>query len=221
MFNFFEKTDLQIQQDVINEIKWDPSVTAAQLSVTSNDGIVTLRGSVPHYFEKLKAEEAAQRVGGVRAVADEISVTMLGSYQRNDEQIAEAALMALEWSYSLPKGIKVTVENGWVTLKGEVEWDFQRKAADVAVYQLMGVTGVTNKISIKKKVRPADIKSRIEAALLRTAGNEILNIEVKVEGDKVILSGTVHSFYEIDEIRKAAWMAPGVVSVENNIRIGH
>lgn len=183
MFNFFSKTDIEIQQDVINEIKWDPSITSSQVNVTANDGIVTLRGSVPHYFEKSKAEDAAQRVGGVKAVADEIEVNLMGSYERSDEQIARAALDAIEWSYSVPRGIKITVEKGWITLTGEAEWDFQRNAAKNAVSQLMGVRGVSNMISIKAKAQPMDIKTRIEDA------------------------------------RQAAWMAPGVLTVVNNLKI--
>lgn len=219
MFNVFSKTDSQIQQDVINEIKWDPSVTSTQVSVTANDGIVTLRGSVPHYFEKSKAEDAAQRVGGVRAVADEIEVNLMGSYNRSDEQIAESALSALQWSYSVPNGIKVTVEKGWITLNGEAEWDYQRNAAKNAVSQLMGVCGVTNYISIKTKVLPADIKKRIEESLKRSAEAEGRKISVSVDGYKATLTGNVHSFSELETARLAAWMAPGIMTVENNLKI--
>ncbi len=219
MFNFFSKTDSQIQQDVINEIQWDPSVTSAQISVTANDGIVTLRGSVPHYAEKSLAEDAAQRVGGVRAVADEISVNLMGSYNRSDEQIAESALNALTWGYSMPKDIKVTVEKGWITLKGEAEWDYQRTAAQTAIRQLMGVRGVTNSIAIKSKVLPADIKTRIEEALKRSAVAEGRKISVSVEDGRATLSGNVHSFAELEDARHAAWMAPGILSVENNLKI--
>lgn len=219
MYNSSQKTDSQIQQDVLNEIKWDPSVTASEVSVTANDGIVTLRGSVPHYFEKSCAENAAQRVYGVRAVADEIEVNLMGSYQRSDEQIAEAALSALEWSYSAPKDVKIVVEKGWITLKGEAEWDYQRNAAKDAVSQLMGVCGVTNNITIKSKVQPSDIKIRIEEALKRSAEIEGQNISVSVKGNKVTLTGNVHSLSESDDARHAAWMAPGVMTVENKLRI--
>jgi osmotically-inducible protein OsmY len=219
MYNFSQKTDSQIQQDVINEIKWDPSVTASEVTVSTNDGIVTLRGSVPHYFEKSSAENAALRVAGVRAVADEIEVNIMGSYGRSDEQIAEAALSALEWSYSVPKDVKVTVEKGWITLRGEVEWDYQRIAAKDSVSQLMGVCGVSNNISIKSKIQPADIKSRIEEALKRSAENESQKISVLVKDDKVTLTGNVHSLSESDDAAQAAWMAPGVMTVENNLKI--
>jgi osmotically-inducible protein OsmY len=219
MFNFYSKTDSQIRQDVINEIKWDPSVSSTQLTVTANDGIVTLRGSVPHYFEKTHAEDAAQRVGGVRAVVDEVDVNLMGAYNRSDEQIAEAALTALEWSYSVPEDIKVIVEKGWVTLKGETEWDYQRIAAKNAVSQLMGVCGVTNSISIKSKVLPSDIKTRIEEALERSAEAEGRKISVSVSGEKATLTGNVHSFAEQKLVGHAAWMAPGILAVENNLKI--
>ena len=219
MFNFFSKTDSQIKQDVINEIKWDPSVTSTQVIVTANDGIVTLRGSVPHYYEKSKAEDAAQRVGGVRAVADEIEVNMLGSFNRSDEQIAEAAVSAIDWSYSVPKGIKISVEKGWVTLKGEAEWDYQRTAAKDAVSQLRGVRGVTNSISITSKAMSSDVKTRIEDALKRSAESEGRKISVSVSGDKATLTGNVHSFAELEVARHAAWMAPGIMFVDNNLKI--
>jgi osmotically-inducible protein OsmY len=162
MFNIFQKSDSQIQQDVINEMKWDPSISDSHISVTANDGIITMRGSVPHYFEKSQAENAAQRVSGVRAVVDEVDVNIMGSYERSDEQIAEAALTAIDASYSTPKGLKVSVEKGWVTLKGEAEWDYQRKAATTAVSTLMGVCGVKNEIELIAKTQPADIKKLIE-----------------------------------------------------------
>lgn len=220
MFNFFKKTDSEIEQDVISEINWDPQVKSDQISVYVKDGIVSLRGSVPHYFEKSKAEEAAQRVAGVRAVAEELEVNLMGSYERSDEQIAEAALMALNWSYSAPKEIKITVEKGWITLEGETEWDYQRNAAKEAITQLMGVCGVTNNITIKSKVQPTDIKNRIEEALKRSAESESRAISVLVNGDKVTLTGKMHSLSEIDDARSAAWMAPGVRRVENNLRVG-
>jgi osmotically-inducible protein OsmY len=219
MFNFFSKTDSQIQKDVLNEIKWDPSVGKNQVSVSSTDGIVTLRGNVPHYFEKIKIEAAAQRVGGVRAVADELEVEIMGSFERTDEQIAEAALFALEWNYSAPRGLTVTVEKGWITLKGEAEWDYQRKAAKNSLVHLMGVAGVSNYITLKEKILPSDIKIRIQEALKRSAESEGSKINVEVSGTKVILSGNVHSFKEIEDAASAAWNAPGVMALENNLKI--
>ena len=219
MFEFFEKSDSQIQRDVMNELKSDPSVTASEIEVTTNQGIVTLRGSVPLYFEKSSAENAAQRVSGVRAVADEIEVNIMGSYQKSDEQIAEAAVNALKWRASAPKDIKVSVEKGWITLKGITEWDFQRTSAKEAVSQLMGVRGVSNNISIRTVIKSPDIKSRIEEALKRSAKSDSSNIKVEVEGEQVSLSGDVHSLKEISDARFAAWMAPSVSSVMSSIKI--
>lgn len=206
-FNFFDKSDTQIQQDVANEILYDPSLTSSQVQVTVSDGIATLRGSVPHYSEKLIAEEAAQRVGGVRAVADELEVNIMGSYERSDEQIAEAALNALDWNYAVPKGIKVVVTKGWVTLTGETDWDYQRNAAKDSVSQLMGVCGVTNNIAMKSKIQSSDIKTRIEDAFKRSAEHEGRKIHVKIKGDTVTLTGDVHSLSESLDAKLAAWNA--------------
>ena len=220
MFNFFKKTDKQIQQDVMNELQWDPRVTAAQIKVTATDGIVTLRGSVPHHFEKNNAEKAAERVGGVRAVADEIEVNLLGSYERvMMKDIARTTLTALEWHYAVPEGVKVTVDKGWVTLRGEAEWDYERNAARDAVSSLMGVRGVSNEMTIRSRVQPSDVKERIEEALRRSAESEGRKISVAVEGNRVTLSGHVHSISEIEDARLAAWSAPGVLTVENKLKL--
>ncbi|MBY0315097.1 MAG: BON domain-containing protein [Bdellovibrionales bacterium] len=219
MFNFFEKTDSSIKTDVMNELSWDPSIEASQIKVTADDGIVTLRGTVPHYFDKSQAENAAQRVGGVRAVADELEVNLTGPFEKSDEDIAGAAVSALQWSYSAPQDTKVSVTRGWITLRGETEWDYQRTAAKDAVRNLLGVRGVTNSITMKSRAQPSDIKNRIEDALKRSAEAEGRKIQVSVKGNVVTLSGNVHSMSEKDDIRMAAWMAPGVVTVENNLRI--
>lgn len=217
MFNYFSKTDLDVKNDVINELMWDPSVTSSNVKVSAHDGIVTLRGTVPHFIEKVAAEQAAERVGGVKAVADELEVK--GVFDKTDEEIARAALNALQWNYSVPNDIKVAVDKGWVTLNGEAEWDFQRNAAKNSVSELLGVCGVTNMIAIKSKVQPSDIKTRIEEALKRSAESEGKKIGVSVSGDKVTLTGKVHSISEKDDARMAAWMAPGIMTVENNLTI--
>lgn len=219
MFNFFQKTDSQIQKDVTNELRWDSSVDNKAITVATKDGIVTLRGSVPHYFDKTSAEEAAQRVGGVRAVADEIQVDVLGTFVKSDEEIAAAAVRALEWDYSVPGGVKVTVDNAWITLKGELQWDYQRSAAKDAVKLLLGVKGVHNKITIKPDVQPTDIKTRIESALKRSAENESRKITVSVDGTAVTLSGNLTTQAEILDARIAAWNAPGVMSVISNLKL--
>ena len=219
MFNFFGKTDPQIQEDVINELQWDPSVTAREVTVSANNGIVTLRGSVPHFVEKLAAEHAAQRVGGVKAVADELEVNFMGSTDHSDEEIAQAALNAFKWNYSVPNSVKIAVEKGWVTLSGEVDWDYERNAARNTASELLGVCGVTNSITIKAKAQPSDIKARIESALKRSAESEGRKIDVSVSGDRVTLTGNVHSFSEIEDARLAAFNAPGVMSVDNDLII--
>lgn len=219
MFSISTKSDSQIQQDVTDEMKWDPSVTSTKVSANVSDGIVTLRGSVPHYLEKGRAEDAAQRVVGVRAVANEIEVNIMGSYSRSDEDIAEAALTALKWNYSTPAGTKISVEKGWITLKGEANWNYQRNAARDCVSQLMGVCGVSNEMTLKTTAHLADVKNRIEEALKRSAEKEGKAIKVSILGDEVTLSGSVHSKSERNDVRFAAWCAPGIMKVENNLTI--
>ena len=221
MFNLFKKTDSEIQNDVRTELRWDPSVADSNIKVTASDGIVTLRGNVPHFFEKRTAEEAAQRVGGVRAVADEIEVNILGPQKKSDEEIAEAALNALKWNYQVPNGIKVSVDDGWITLRGEADWAFQKEAAANAVSQMLGVRGVTNEVCIKEQLQPSDVKERIEEALKRTAEREGRKINVTVQGNCVTLSGHVHWYSEIEDARIAAWNAPGVLRVVNNLKLAH
>lgn len=199
---------------------WDPSVTSMLVTVSVNEGIVTLKGSVPHYFEQSLAEAAVQRVGGVRAVVNEIEVNLDKSYQKTDEALAKAVANALEWDYSVPeKNIKVSVDNGWITLKGQTDWIFEREAAKRAVEHLMGVRGVSNDLTVKTRAFPSDVKDKIQAAFKRSAEIEGREINVEVEGDKVTLTGKVHSLHEQSEAGLSAWNAPGVMMVENNLQI--
>jgi len=221
MFNFFHKKDHQIQKDVLSELNWDPSLDSGDIDASVNDGIVTLSGRVPYFYVKSNAEEAARRVGGVKSVEDKIDVVPTDTFFRTDVQIAGAAQSALEWNSQVPLGVKAKVDGGWVTLTGQVEWDYQRSAAGTAISALLGVRGVENDILVKpKSVAPADVKAQIQDALKRSAATEGRNIEVSITGDKVTLSGNLDSYREIETARIAAWGAPGVSNVVNRLTIG-
>jgi osmotically-inducible protein OsmY len=214
------KSDKQVQRDVVAELGWEPSVNAAQIGVEVSDGVVTLAGHVGSYAEKLNAERAAQRVAGVKALAVEMDVTLPGSSRRLDTDIARSAENALQWTTSVPaECTKVKVENGWITLSGQVEWDFQRKAAAEAVRHLMGVTGVSDQITIKPRVSSTIVKSDIEAALKRRAQSHADGISVEVRGNDVTLTGIVNSWSERQLAVNSAWGAPGVHNVMDNMTV--
>ena len=215
------KSDSQIQADIIQELKWDPSVTHEHIGVAVSEGIVTLSGAVPSYIEKFAAERASQRVSGVKAVVEKIEVKIPGSYKKDDQDIAKAILNQFKWNVQVPHDhVKARVEEGWVELTGEVEWDYQRTAAENSVRGLTGVKGVSNNMTIKaKKVQPEAIKKKIEEALKREAEREARAIEVEVQGSRIILSGDVRSFSEMEDAKWAAWSAPGVTEVENNLYV--
>ena len=215
------KTDTQLQQDVIAELTWEPSVNAAQIGVEVKDGIVTLAGHVGSYAEKCDAERAAQRVSGVKALAVEMDVKLAGSSKRTDADVARAVQNVLQGTTYLPKDhVKVMVESGWVTLSGEVDWEYQRQSATAAVRYLMGVTGVSDQILIKKpKVSSSAVKSDIEAALKRRATADAQKISVEVHGADVTLTGEVHSWSERDLARNTAWGTFGVHNVQDNLTI--
>jgi osmotically-inducible protein OsmY len=214
------KTDSQLQQDVLAELAWEPSVNAADVGVEVKDGIVTLAGHVRSFVEKWEAERAAQRVSGVRGLAVEMDVNLPGSSRRNDVDIVRSVENALQWMTYVPQdAIKVLVESGWVTLTGEVAWEYQRKAATDGVRGLMGVTGVSDQISIKHIASSNGVKADIEAALKRRAHTDGQNISVEVHGADVTLRGRVHSWSERDLVASCAWGSAGVHSVSDNITV--
>ncbi|MFW9078445.1 BON domain-containing protein [Pseudomonas sp. P2757] len=212
------KTDKQLKDDILAELRWEPSVSAEQIGVEVKDGIVTLAGHVSSYVEKWAAEQTAQKVSGVRAVAVEMDVKLLGGSQRNDTDIARSAGGALEWSTNLNKNaIKIQVEDGWVTLAGEVEWEYQRREAVGAVRNLMGVKGISNNILLKSAVSAEGVKSEITESLKRRAIIDSQKITVDVQGADVTLSGTVDNWAERELAMHSAWSAAGVKNVQNNI----
>jgi osmotically-inducible protein OsmY len=214
------KSDSELKRDVENELKWEPSVNEAHIGVTVEDGVVTLTGHVLSYAEKHGAEKAAKRVYGVKAVADALDVKLPGSVKRTDEDIARDCVNALKANYSVPdERIKVLIHNGKVSLEGEVEWQYQREAALNSVRYVTGVTGVCNDISIKALVFPGDVKNKIKAAFHRSAEIDARRVDVEVHDGRVILSGSVRSWTEWEEAQQAAWAAPGVSAVDNQIAV--
>ncbi len=213
------KTDSELQLDVVDELRWEPGVDATEIGTTVKDGVVTLTGTVDSFAEKWAAEAAVKRVYGVKALAVELEVKLPSESKRTDADIAKAAENALKWDISVPDGIKVTAEKGFLTLEGQVDWEYQRSAAERAVQCLTGVTGVDNEITIKPTVAPTGIKEKIEAALERDAILDAEQINVQVDGGKVTLSGCVSSWAERDEAECAAWAAPGVNEVKDCIMV--
>ena len=214
------KTNTELQRDVLDELVWEPSVDAAEIGVSVENGIVILNGTVKSLSQKWTAERVAQRVEGVRAVTDELVVKLAGDSQYNDADIAQAAITALDWNASVPKNrIKVLVEHGSVILQGTFEYRFQKDAAEAAISNLRGVKGVSNLIAISPHVSAVDVVHAIKKALHRAAQVDAEKISVEASAGKVILRGNVRTWAEREEAERAAWAAPGVSVVQNDIQI--
>ena len=208
----------ELQKDVQNAIAWEPLLNAAEIGVTAEDGVITLTGNVDSYFKKSEAEDAAKKVAGVHAVVEKIEVSFGDSWKKSDNDIAREVLNAFDWHIQIPKDkITITVENGWVTLDGEVQWNYQKKAARNVVKFLDGVKGVSNNISINSHMHGEIEKDEIENALMRNWTIFHEDIDINVLGHNVTLSGKVNSSYEKDEAERIAWNAPGVESVDNQL----
>ncbi len=214
------KTDRELQHDVLAELEWEPSLDASKIGVTADHGVITLSGTVRTYSERWRAETVSKRVFGVEAVANEIDVKLPDRITPDDANIAQRALSALDWNVAVPKGrVKVTVAQGWITLEGEVEWYYQKNAAEDAVRNLMGVRGITNALLLRPRLHAGEVKEKIEAALRRNAEIDAKHISVEAREGTIVLRGDVRSWAEHEDAIHAAWSAPGVVNVEDHIAI--
>ena len=214
------RSDADIQQDVLDELSWDQHINVSDIGVSVKEGVVTLTGLVDDYLMRLAAQNAALRVKGVHAVANDIEVRLHTSAERTDSDLALAALYALKWDAAIPTDkLGVTVSQGYVTLRGEVEWLFQREAAERAIRRLAGIKGVTNWVTVAIRAMPEDIKQKIEKALVRNAETDAHHISVEVHGHAATLTGQVRSFAEKLAAERTALSAPGIASVNNEIKI--
>ena len=214
------RTDAEIKRDVETELRWNPEIDSTDVAVAVKDGVVTLTGFMKSYSQKWEAEEAAKSIAGVAAVANDIEVRLLNVDKRPDPEIARDAVNAIKAQLPITADhIRVIVANGWVTLEGDAEWQYQRNLAEMAVTRIKGVMGIYNRIQVKPTVAPTDVKRKIEEALKRSAEVEASNIMVEANGGEVTLKGPVHSWVERKEAEKAAWQAPGVTVVHNKLSV--
>jgi osmotically-inducible protein OsmY len=212
------RSDSEIERDVKEELEWDPDLDAKDIAVSVKNGVVMLTGFTRSYTDRLEAEIAAKRVAGVRAVANDIEVRLPAIDQRPDPDIARDAVEALKSELPISHNrIKLTVKDGWITLEGAVEWQYQKTSAENAVRKVKGVKGVTNLITVAPKVEPADLKRKIMEAFKRNAEVDANRIEVETKGSEVVLKGTVRSWIEREEAERVAWSAPGITHVEDRI----
>lgn len=213
------KADSRLKQDIEEELRWDPKVNAAQIAVSVDNGAVSLLGAVDSYAEKWAAEDATKRVSGVRAVAQDLTVKLAGAHKRTDAEIAEAVLGALKWDVFVPETVTAKVQQGEVTLEGQVTWNFQREAAERSIRYLSGVTRVYNAVTLKPSVSVSEVKEKVEAALQRQAKADSKSIHVETSGGKVTLTGHASSWQSIEDAASAAWAAPGVTNVIDQVKM--
>lgn len=216
------KTDVEIKNDVLDELAWQPNIDDTQIGVIVEDGVVTLSGVVNSYSKKLAAEKATKSVEGVKAVALDIEVKYGADFKKTDKEIAKAIVDAFEWNSSVPEDdITVKVENGWAYLSGEVQWSYQKNAAKNAIKDLLGVKGVSNSISLKNNIKPTEVKDKIKKAFQRMATLDADGIILETHGNTVTLRGKVHSIKEKEDAETAAYKAPGVYDVKNELKVQH
>jgi osmotically-inducible protein OsmY len=214
------KTDRELQEEALKALEWEPGVDADNIGVSIKNGVATLQGNVRTYLDKSVAERVTRNVYGIRAVANDLTVTRGAIDPHSDSQIAEVVANALAWNSAVPpNAVKATVTLGWVTLHGDVEWQYQKSAAQTTVERLLGVQGVTNLIVLKPGIKPTDVKAKIEGAFKRSAEIDSARIKVEADGGKITLTGTVTSLHERDEAERAAWSAPGVTVVDDRITV--
>lgn len=215
------KSDAELKQDVEAELAWDPAIKAAAIGVAVKDGVVTVSGHLENYAEKWAVEDALRRIGGVKAIALELDVALSPDHHRSDTDIANAAQAALKWHALIPpSAVRVTVSNGWITLDGEMDWEYQRKSAENALRNLKGVMGITNLIKLKPRPLISDLQQRVQSALTRQAIREAKKLDIQFKDGTVTLKGAVHSWHERDAVAGALWSVPGVRLVINELTIG-
>jgi osmotically-inducible protein OsmY len=213
------KTDIQLKQDIEEELRWDPKLNAAQIGVSVDKGAVSLLGAVDAYPEKWAAEDATKRVSGVRTVAQDLTVKLRGEHKRSDSEIAAAIQSALQWDVFVPKAVTAKVQQGEVTLEGQVAWNFEREAAERAVRRIVGVVLVRNSTTLTPSTSVSQVKEKVEAALQRQARTDAKSIQIETSGGKVTLSGHASSWQSVEDAANAAWSAPGVTQVVDHMAV--
>ena len=214
------KSDMELQKDVVAELKWEPRLREEEIGIAVREGVVTLTGTVPDYAQRRTAAQAAERVAGVRAVAQDLTVRVPDVFLRSDTELAHQVVNALAWDVEVPRdAIKAKVEEGWVTLEGEVKWQFERHAAERVVRYLIGIKGVSNLVSIKAHTSPYDVAQKIKAALHRGADADAQKVHVAELNGRVVLTGTVRSWPERADVERAAWSASGVTAVDDRLAV--